>query len=101
MVVRTKMDQFHDTQFGKAYSKFSNDITALHKHCEEELLQRMDVIEQEISEIPYGRFNAIVAVSKGRSENHMISRKRLNIFSRRRSRVYSNSYQRNSPLFQS
>lgn len=69
-MVGTKKDQFIDMHFGRAYRRFDNNIPALNKHCEEELSKQMTLIEQELSDIPHGRFDAIVAVSKGKSKTY-------------------------------
>ena len=53
-------------QFGKRWKEF-RDGEKTNAACEEDLRQRMLLIEKEIQEIKDARYDAIIPVSKGRS----------------------------------
>ena len=68
VIVGTKKDEFLDMHFGKARRQIK-DLKKLEVYCEEELRQRMLLIEKELQEIKDARFDAMVAVSKGKLES--------------------------------
>ena len=64
VAVQTNKDEFWDLQYGKA-RKFCVNEAEREKHADEELRERMILIEQELSDIKDGRCDSVVAVSKG------------------------------------
>ena len=68
VIVGMKKDEFLKLQFSEYFDQFPNDRQALQKHRQKKLEERMNLIDQELSDvrvIPNGRFDAIVPVSKG------------------------------------
>ncbi|KAL9594238.1 MAG: hypothetical protein Q9219_007140 [cf. Caloplaca sp. 3 TL-2023] len=63
IVVQTKKDEYWDLQFGKARKDFASS-SALEEHANNELQRRLNLMEEEISEIQNGRYDAMVAVSQ-------------------------------------
>ena len=64
MVVLTKKDEFWDLQFGRNRKKFP-EFADLEAYADEELRKRTVLIEEELSDIKDGRYDSVVAVSKG------------------------------------
>lgn len=64
MVVATKKDIYRNTKFGESYRNFAH-LPDLEAHVDEELDKRVKAIEEEVNSIADGRYDAIVAVSKG------------------------------------
>ena len=64
LAVQTKKDEFWDLQYGKARKIYVNSAE-MEKHADDELRERMILIEQELSDIKDGRCDSVVAVSKG------------------------------------
>lgn len=64
MVVGTKKDIYRNTKFGESYRNFAH-LPDLEAHVDKELDERMKEIEEDVNSIADGRYDAIVAVSKG------------------------------------
>lgn len=64
MVVATKKDIYRNTKFGESYRNFAH-LPDLEAHVDEELDKRVKAIEEEVNSMVDGRYDAIVAVSKG------------------------------------
>lgn len=64
VVVGTKKDEFWDMQYGRARREVANSADR-DAFADEQLRQRMSLIEEELSDIKYGRYDTAVAVSKG------------------------------------
>lgn len=64
MVVGTKKDVYWNTKLVESRKKFAL-LADLEAHADAELDKRMREIEDEVDSITDGRYDAIVAVSKG------------------------------------
>ena len=59
-----KKDEFWDIQYCKARREVAN-VADRDAYPDKQLHQRMSLIEEELSDIKNGRYDTIVAVSKG------------------------------------